>query len=122
MACIALASFAHTARGNALSPDPTRAFLGYLLWPKYGFELEKGTDNAHDVRKGTPAAFPEVARMSPCVLSERPLWRPVWHSSYARFAAPFEPFSSIRGGVRLAFRLPLPVAGFFSAAASRNTS
>ena len=40
--------------------------MGYLLWPKCGFdqtldELEKGTDNADDVRKGTPAAFPVVA-------------------------------------------------------------
>ncbi|HBI42889.1 MAG TPA: hypothetical protein DDY78_08535 [Planctomycetales bacterium] len=58
----------HAARVNAQNPDPTRAFIGYSLWPKYGFdqtldELEKGTDNADEVRKGTPAAFPEVARM-----------------------------------------------------------
>jgi hypothetical protein len=43
------------------------AFIGYVLWPKYGFhqtldELENGTDNAVDVRNGTPAAFPQVAR------------------------------------------------------------
>jgi hypothetical protein len=56
----------HAARVNAENPDPKRAFMGYLLWPKCGFdqtldELENGTDNADDVRKGTPAAFPEVA-------------------------------------------------------------
>lgn len=54
----------HAARVNAANPD--RAFRGYGLWPRFGFdqtlaELEKGTDNADDVRKGTPAAFPEVA-------------------------------------------------------------
>jgi hypothetical protein len=57
----------HAARVNAANPDPKRAFIGYVLWPRYGFdqdldELEYGTDNADDVRKGTPAAFPEVAR------------------------------------------------------------
>jgi hypothetical protein len=58
----------HAAKVNVQNPDPERAFIGYFLWPNYGFnqtldELEKGTDNADDVRKGTPAAFPEVARM-----------------------------------------------------------
>src|SRR5260370_31846636 len=58
----------HAARVNAQNPDPERGFIGYFLWPYYGFdqtldELEKGTDNADDVRKGTPAAFPEVAEM-----------------------------------------------------------
>jgi hypothetical protein len=58
----------HAARVNAQNPDPQRAFIGYSLWPKYGFdqtldELQNGTDNADDVRKDTPAAFPEVARM-----------------------------------------------------------
>ncbi len=57
----------HAARVNVANPDPQRAFIGYVLWPKYGFdqtidELENGTENAEDVRKGTPAAFPEVAR------------------------------------------------------------
>jgi GNAT superfamily N-acetyltransferase len=56
----------HAARVNAQNPDPRRGFIGYLLWPKCGFDqtlddLEKGTDNADDVRKGTPAAFPQVA-------------------------------------------------------------
>jgi hypothetical protein len=56
----------HAARVNVQNPDPKRAFIGYVLWPRYGFdqtldELERGTDNADDVRKGTPAAFPEVA-------------------------------------------------------------
>jgi hypothetical protein len=56
----------HAARANAQNPDPQRSFVGYFLWPKYGFdqtldELQEGTDNADDVRKGTPAAFPEVA-------------------------------------------------------------
>jgi hypothetical protein len=56
----------HGARVNAENPDPERGFIGYVLWPRYGFdqildELEKGTDNADDVRKGTPAAFPDVA-------------------------------------------------------------
>jgi hypothetical protein len=56
----------HAARVNAENPDPDRAFRGYLLWPKCGFdqtleEVEKGTENADDVRQGTPAAFPEVA-------------------------------------------------------------
>ncbi len=56
----------HAARVNAQNPDPQRAFIGYSLWPKYGFdqtldELQNGTHNADDVRKGTPAAFPEVA-------------------------------------------------------------
>ncbi len=58
----------HAARVNAQNPDPQRSFIGYSRWPKCGFdqtldELEKGTDNADDVRKGTPTAFPEVARM-----------------------------------------------------------
>jgi hypothetical protein len=58
----------HAARVNAQNPDPRRAFIGYMLWPRHGFDqtldnLEKGTDNADDVRKGTPAAFPETARM-----------------------------------------------------------
>jgi len=58
----------HAARVNAQNPDPQRSFIGFFLWPKYGFdqtldELEKGTANADDVRKGTPAAFPEVAGM-----------------------------------------------------------
>jgi hypothetical protein len=62
IACIAC----HAARVNAQNPDPQRAFIGYSLWPKYGFdqtldELENGTNNADDVRKGTPAAFPDVA-------------------------------------------------------------
>ena len=56
----------HAARVNAANPDPKRTFIGYVLWPRYGFdqtldELEKGTENADDVREGTPAAFPEVA-------------------------------------------------------------
>jgi hypothetical protein len=56
----------HAARVNAQNPDPRRTFIGYFLWPKYGFdqtldELEKGTNNADEVRKGTPVAFPEVA-------------------------------------------------------------
>jgi hypothetical protein len=56
----------HAARVNVQNPDPTRGFIGYLLWPRYGFDqpldqLEQGTDNADDVRKGTPAAFPDVA-------------------------------------------------------------
>jgi hypothetical protein len=58
----------HAARVNVQNLDPQRAFIGYFLWPNYGFnqtldELEMGTDNADDVRKGTPAAFPEVAGM-----------------------------------------------------------
>jgi len=58
----------HAARVNTQNPDPQRAFIGYRLWPKLGFDqtldkLEKGTDNADEVRKGTPAAFPETARM-----------------------------------------------------------
>jgi len=58
----------HAARVNALNINPQRAFIGYYLWPKYGFnqplyELQNGTDNADDVREGTPAAFPEVAEM-----------------------------------------------------------
>jgi hypothetical protein len=55
----------HAARVNAANPDPQRAFFGYFLWPRCGFdqtldELEKGTDNVDEVRKGTPATFPEV--------------------------------------------------------------
>jgi hypothetical protein len=55
----------HAARVNAQNPDPKRSYVGYVVWPKYGFdqtldELEKGTDNANEVREGTPAAFPAV--------------------------------------------------------------
>jgi hypothetical protein len=58
----------HAAKVNAQNPDPQRSFSGYARWPKLGFdqtldELEKGTENADDVRKGTPSAFPEVAKM-----------------------------------------------------------
>jgi hypothetical protein len=54
---------------NALNPDPKRAFIGYVLWPRYGFdqtldELDRGTDNADDVRKGTPAAFHRSRQLS----------------------------------------------------------
>src|SRR5437016_3711416 len=49
--------------GNDASPGDVAHMVGALD----GFdqtldELENGTDNADDVRKGTPAAFPEVAR------------------------------------------------------------
>jgi hypothetical protein len=56
----------HAARVNAANPDPTRAFKGYALWPKCGFdqtleEIALGTENADEVREGTPTAFPQVA-------------------------------------------------------------
>ncbi len=55
----------HAARVNAA--QLVCPFTGYLVWPTCGYnqsldELANGTHNADDVRKGTPAAFPEVAQ------------------------------------------------------------
>jgi len=54
----------HAARVNAARPE--RPFSGYLVWPARGYdqsldELANGTHNGDEVRKGAPAAFPEVA-------------------------------------------------------------